>query len=54
MVGSSTVSGLYIKGMWSMLCVPYVGVGVKYSDRNVCTGHVVSAVCSVCGWWDLI
>ena len=27
-----------------MLCVPYVGVGVEYSDRSVCTGHVVSVV----------
>ena len=27
-VGSKIVIGLYILDMWSMLCVPYVGVGV--------------------------
>ena len=29
-------------------------VGSNNSDRSVCTGHVVSAVCSICGCWDLI
>ena len=28
MVGSKIVIGLYILDMWSVLCVPYVGVGV--------------------------
>ena len=46
--------GLCIMDMWSVLCVPYVGGGIKYSDRTVHNGHVVSAVCSICGWWDLI
>ena len=27
-VGSKIVLGLYILDMWSVLCVPYVGVGV--------------------------
>ena len=27
-VGSKIVIGLYILDMWSVLCVPYVGVGV--------------------------
>ena len=46
--------GVYIPGMGSVLLVPYVGVGIYYSDRSVCTGQVVSAVYSVCRWWDLI
>ena len=50
-VGSKIVIGLYVLDMWSVLCVPYVGVGVKNSDRTVHTGHVVSVVCSICGWW---
>ena len=31
-----------------MLCVPYLGGGILYSDRTIRTGQVVSAVCSVC------
>ena len=31
-----------------------LGGGIEYSSRTVCNGHVVNAVCSVCGWWDLI
>ena len=27
-VGSNIVIGLYILDMWSVLCVPYVGVGI--------------------------
>ena len=27
-VGSNIAIGLYVLGMWSVLCVPYVGVGV--------------------------
>ena len=37
-----------------MLCVPYMGVGILYSDRTVHTVHVVSVVCYVCGWYDQI
>ena len=49
MVGCKIVIGLYILDMWSVLCVPYVGGGVKKnSDGTVRTGHVVSVVCSVC------
>ena len=40
--------------IWSVLCVLYVGGGIEYSGRSVCTGHVLSAVCSLCRWWDLI
>ena len=53
-VGSEIVIGVYVLDMWSVLCVLYVGGGVLNSDRTVLTGHVVSAVCSLCGWWDLI
>ena len=42
--GSNIVIGLYIQGMWSVLCVPYVGGRIYYSDRTVRTGHVVSVV----------
>ena len=27
-VGSNIVIGLYVLDMWSVLCVPYVGVGI--------------------------
>ena len=40
--------------MWSVLFVMYEGGMFKYSDRTVHTGHVVSVVCSVCVWWNLI
>ena len=53
-VGSNIAIGVYVLDMWSVLCVLYVGGGMKYSDRSVCAGHMVSAVCSLCGWWDLI
>ena len=43
-VGSNLAIGLYLLDMWSVLCVAYVGVGVKYNDSSVCTGHVVSVV----------
>ena len=46
-VGSKIVIGLYILDMWSVLCVLYVGGGVKNSDRTVRTGHVISVVCYV-------
>ena len=46
--------GLYVPEMWSVLCVPYLGGGILCSDRTIRTGPVVSAVCSVCGWWYLI
>ena len=36
-----------------MLCVPYLGGGILCSDRTIRTGHVVSAVCCVCGRWYL-
>ena len=53
-VGSNIVIGLYSLDIWSVLCVLYVGGGMKYSDRTVLTGHMVSAVCSLCGCWDVI
>ena len=53
-VGSNIVIRLYVLDMWSVLCVLYAGGRFNYSDRSVCTGHVVSAVCSICGCWDLI
>ena len=53
-LGSNIVIGLCIMDMWSVLYVPYVGGGILYSNSTMSTGHVVSAVCSICGWWDLI
>ena len=46
------VIGLSILDMLSVLCVLYVPVGgwILYSDRTVCSGHVVSVVCYLCGW----
>ena len=49
-VCSNIVIGMYVLDMWSVLCVPYLGGGILYSDRTVRTGHVVSVVCSIC-WW---
>ena len=46
--------GLYVPEMWSVLCVPYLGGGILYSDRTIRTGNVVSVVCSISWWWDLI
>ena len=54
MVGSNIAIGVYVLDIWSVVCVLHVGGGIKYSDRTVLTGHMVSAVCSLCGWWDLI
>ena len=53
-VVSNIVIGLYVPEMCSVLCVPYLCGGILYSDRTIRTGQVVSAVCSVCGWWYLI
>ena len=44
-LGSNIVIGLY--------CAGHMVTGHS-SDRSVLTGHVVSAVCSLCGCWDLI
>ena len=49
LLGSNIAVGLCIMDMWSELCVPYLGGGILYSSRTVLTGHVVSAVCSICG-----
>ena len=47
--------GLYVLDKWSVLRVSHVWVvGSNISDRTLRTGHVVSAVCSVCGWWYLL
>ena len=54
MLGSNIAIGVYVLDMWSVLCVLYMGGGMKYSDMSVCAGHMVSAMCSLCGWWDLI
>ena len=51
---SNIVIGLYELDMWSVLCVLYVGGGILYSHRTIRTGQVVSALCSLCGWWYLI
>ena len=53
-VGSNIVIGLYALDMWSVLFVMYVSGMLKYSDWNERTGYVVSVLCFVCGWWDLI
>ena len=54
MVEYNILTGLYVLDMWSVLFVMYEGGGVYNSDRTVRTGHVVSVVCSVCVWWNLI
>ena len=68
MVGSNIVIGLYVLDTWSVLFVMYVGGMFVLCDihmwllasnvaiivRTVCSGHVVSVVCSVYGCWDLI
>ena len=54
MVVSNIVIGLYLLDMWSVLFVLYVGVVFKYSDWNEHTGYVISVLCSICGYWDLI
>ena len=46
--------GLYVLDMSSMLFVMSVGGMIKYSDWNERTGHVVSVLCYVCGWYDQI
>ena len=53
-VCSNIVIGLSVLDMWSVLFVMYVGGMFKYSDWAERTGHVVSVVCSICCWWDLI
>ena len=37
--------------MWSVLCVPYVGGGIKYSDhhKELRTGHVINGMRSTYG-----
>ena len=54
MVVSNIVIGLYLLDMWSVFFIMYVGGMFKYSDWNERTGYVVSVVCSVSWWWDLI
>ena len=41
-LGSNIVTGLYIQGMWSVLCVPYVGAG-----SNIVIGRYVLDMWSV-------
>ena len=53
-VCSNIVIGLSVLDMWSVLFVMYVGRMSLYSDWTECTGHVVSVVCLICRWWDLI
>ena len=53
-VVSNIVIGLYLLDMWSVLFVLYVGGMFKYSDWNERTGYVISVLCSICGFWDLI
>ena len=48
---SNIVIGMSVLDMWSVFCVPYVAVVIAIIIK-ICTGHVVSVVCSVCGWWD--
>ena len=36
----------FVFHMWML------GSNIAIIIRTVCTGHVVSVVCSVCGWWD--
>ena len=47
-LGSKIAIVLYVPGKWSVLFVSCAGGGIYYSDRTVCTGNVVSVVCSVC------
>ena len=49
MLGSNIAIGVYVLDMWSVLCVLYMGGGMKYSDMSVCAGHMVSAMCSLLG-----
>ena len=51
MVGSSTVTGLDLKDMWSMLffCT-VVWWDLLYSNTSRCNGDVVSNMCSNLGW----
>ena len=55
-VCSNIVIGMSVLDMWSVFCVPYVllASNVAIIVRTVCSGHVVSVVCSVYGCWDLI
>ena len=51
---SNIVIGLSILDMCSVLFLSCAGGLIKYSDRTVRIGHVVSVVCSVSWWWYLI
>ena len=48
---SNIVIGLSILDMCSVLFLSCAGGLIKYSDRTVRIGHVVSVVCFVCGWY---
>ena len=50
-VVSNIVIGLSILDMCSVLFLSCAGGLIKYSDRTVRIGHVVSVVCFVCGWY---
>ena len=43
-LGSNIAIGLYIQGMWSMLCVPYVCVGSNIAVR-LCVMDMWSVLC---------
>ena len=45
---------LYALDMWSVFFGMYVGGMFKYIDWTEHTGHVVSVLCTVTWWWDLI
>ena len=47
MVGYNIAIGLYVLDI-------VVSVVYSISDRTVHNGHVVSVVCFISGWWDLI
>ena len=51
----------YVLDMWSVFCVWVLGSNIAIvlyvpgtSGQWTVCNHVVNAVCSVCGWWDLI
>ena len=49
MLASNIAIRVYVLDMWSVLFVSCAGGEIKYSDRTVRTGHVVSVVCSILG-----
>ena len=53
-LGSNIVIRLYALDMWSVFFGMYVGGMFKYIDWTEHTGHVVSVLCTVTWWWDLI